>query len=110
MRGYRQNVRAGDNGFRFSIEDRITLVKNEELLPVFQLAPFFDMGSVWNAPENPNFQADERFIAALGLGLIWQPIDGLNLRIDYAPPLIDLVDRGNNIQDDGLYFSLKYNF
>ncbi|WP_342596686.1 ShlB/FhaC/HecB family hemolysin secretion/activation protein [Cyanobacterium aponinum UTEX 3222] len=110
VRGYRQNVRAGDNGFRFSIEDRITLVKNEELLPVFQLAPFFDMGSVWNAPENPNFQADERFIAALGLGLIWQPIDGLNLRIDYAPPLIDLVDRGNNIQDDGLYFSLKYNF
>lgn len=110
LRGYRQNVRAGDNGFRFSIEDRITIAKNQELLPIFQLAPFFDMGSVWNAGGNPNFQANQRFIAALGLGLIWQPFDGLNLRLDYAPPLIDLVDRGNNIQDDGLYFNLKYNF
>lgn len=110
VRGYRQNVRAGDNGFRFSIEDRITLAKNKELLPVFQLTPFFDMGSTWNAGGNPNFQPSERFIAALGLGLIWQPFDGLNLRLDYAPPLIDLVDRGNNIQDDGLYFNLKYNF
>ncbi len=110
VRGYRQNVRAGDNGFRFSIEDRITLIKNQELLPVFQLAPFFDMGTTWNNVNNPNFQPDERFIAALGLGLIWQPFDGLNVRVDYAPPLIDLVDRGNNIQDDGLYFNLKYNF
>jgi hemolysin activation/secretion protein len=110
VRGYRQNVRAGDNGFRFSIEDRITLIRNEEKFPVFQLAPFFDMGSVWNVRGNPNFSADQRFIAALGLGFIWQPIENLNMRIDYAPPLINLIDRGNNIQDDGLYFNLKYNF
>lgn len=110
VRGYRQNVRAGDNGFRFSIEDRITLVRNEEKFPVFQIAPFFDMGAVWNAQGNPNFSANQRFIAALGLGLIWQPINNLNMRIDYAPPLINLIDRGNNIQDDGLYFNLKYNF
>lgn len=110
VRGYRQNVRAGDNGFRFSIEDRITIARNEELLPVFQVAPFFDMGTVWNNSSNPNFQADRRFIAALGLGLIWQPITGLNVRLDYAPPLVNLVDRGNNIQDDGLYFNVKYNF
>ena len=110
VRGYRQNVRAGDNGFRFSIEDRITVVKNEEFLPILQVVPFFDMGSVWNNVNNPNIQPDKTFIAALGLGLIWQPIKGLNLRLDYAPPLIDLVDRGNNIQDDGLYFNLKYDF
>ncbi|BAQ62603.1 hemolysin activation/secretion protein [Geminocystis sp. NIES-3708] len=110
VRGYRQNVRAGDNGFRFSIEDRITLIRNEEKFPIFQIAPFFDMGSVWNAQGNPNFSANQQFIAALGLGLIWQPINNLNIRIDYAPPLIDLIDRGNNIQDDGLYFNLKYNF
>lgn len=110
VRGYRQNVRAGDNGFRFSIEDRITIVRNDELVPVFQVAPFFDMGSVWNAQGNPNFSPNQQFIAALGVGLIWQPWENLNMRIDYAPPLIDLVDRGNNIQDNGLYFNLKYNF
>jgi hemolysin activation/secretion protein len=110
VRGYRQNVRAGDNGFRFSIEDRITLVRNDAQLPIFQLAPFWDMGSVWNVGSNPNIEPKQQFITALGLGFIFQPIEGLNIRIDYAPPLIDLIDRGNNIQDDGLYFDVKYNF
>lgn len=110
VRGYRQNVRAGDNGFRFSIEDRITLVRNDEEDPIFQIAPFFDMGSVWNSGDNPNVEPEQQFIAGLGLGLIWQPIEGLNVRIDYAPPLVNLKDKGNNIQDDGLYFNVKYNF
>ena len=110
VRGYRQNVRSGDNGFRFSIEDRITLVRNDEQLPVFQIAPFWDMGAVWNSGDNPNFLPDQTFITALGLGLIWQPIEGLNLRLDYAPPLIELDDKGDNIQDHGFYFNLKYDF
>ena len=108
VRGYRQNLRSGDNGFRFSIEDRITLVRDEGADPVFILAPFFDMGSVWNISDNPNQIAEQRFIAGLGLGLLWEPIKGLNLRLDYAPPLIDLDDRGNNVQDDGFYFSINY--
>jgi hemolysin activation/secretion protein len=110
VRGYRQNVRAGDNGFRFSIEDRITLVRNDQLDPVFQLAPFFDMGSVWNSGVNQDSQVDQRFIAALGLGLIWQPVEGMNIRLDYAPPLVDLKDRGNDVQDDGFYFQVNYNW
>ncbi len=110
VRGYRQNVRAGDNGFSFSIEDRITLVRNDEEQPLFQLAPFFDMGSVWKADNNPNFQPRQRFITALGLGFIWQPIEKMNIRLDYAPPLIDLRDRGDNVQDDGFYFKIDYNF
>ncbi len=110
VRGYRQNVRSGDNGFRFSIEDRITLVKNDAEQPVFVVAPFFNMGAVWNVEDNPNQVPDDNFVAALGLGLLWQPTEGLNLRLDYAPPLIDLDDRGDNIQDDGLHFSLNYFF
>ena len=110
VRGYRQNVRSGDNGFRFSIEDRITIVKNNAEQPVFVVAPFFNMGAVWNVEDNPNQVPDDNFVAALGLGLLWQPAEGLNLRLDYAPPLIDLDDRGDNIQDDGLHFSLNYFF
>ena len=110
VRGYRQNARSGDNGFRFSIEDRITIAKNDAEQPVFVVAPFFNMGAVWNKDDNPNKVPDDNFIAAFGLGLLWQPAEGLNLRLDYAPPLIDLDDRGDNVQDDGLHFSLSYSF
>lgn len=111
VRGYRQNVLAGDNGLRFSIEDRIILARNDAEDPVFTLAPFFDMGVVWNVSDNPNeILADNNFIAGLGLGLIWQPVEGLNLRVDYAPPLVNLNIKGDNVQDYGFYFSASYNF
>lgn len=102
---------AGDNGARFSIEDRITLVRNRADNPVFILAPFFDVGAIWNAEGNPNtILANQTVIAGLGLGLIWQPIDKLNIRLDYAPPLMDLNIRGDDVQDDGFYFSVNYGF
>lgn len=111
VRGYRQNVLAGDNGIRFSAEDRIIVARNDAEDPVFTLAPFFDLGVIWNDPDNPNeIISDNNFIAGLGLGLIWQPVKGLNLRLDYAPPLVDLNIRGDNVQDDGFYFSASYNF
>jgi hemolysin activation/secretion protein len=110
VRGYRQNVRAGDNGVRFSIEDRIT-IKQENLNDgVFELAPFAELGVVWNATNNPNYQPKQTFLASVGLGLIWQPNPNLNIRLDYGLPLINLDDRGNNAQDDGFYFSVKYQF
>ncbi|MGK7947815.1 MAG: ShlB/FhaC/HecB family hemolysin secretion/activation protein [Xenococcaceae cyanobacterium] len=110
VRGYRQNARSGDNGFRFSIEDRITIATNEAEKPLFAIAPFFNMGVVWNVENNPNKVPDNNFIAALGLGLLWQPAEGLNLRLDYAPPLVDLDDRTDDIQEDGLNFSINYSF
>lgn len=110
LRGYRQNVRAGDNGFRFSVEDRITLGRNEAGLATFQLAPFFDMGAVWNDSRNPNNagRPDEEFLAGIGLGLLWEPLPNLNIRLDYGLPLVDISDRGDNAQDDGFYFSVRY--
>lgn len=110
LRGYRQNVRAGDNGFRFSVEDRITLGRNEAGLATFQLAPFFDMGAVWNDSRNPNNagRPDEEFLAGIGLGLLWEPLPDLNIRLDYGLPLVDISDRGDNAQDDGFYFSVRY--
>jgi hemolysin activation/secretion protein len=108
LRGYRQNVRAGDNGVRLSIEDRITLQRNEAGESIFQLAPFFDMGTVWNVSDNPNTLQRQRFLAGVGMGLIWQPIPKLNLRLDYGVPLINLDDRGTNAQDRGFYFNVNY--
>jgi hemolysin activation/secretion protein len=111
LRGYRQNIRYGDNGFRLSVEDRITVQRNEVGLPTIQLAPFIDMGAVWNQSNNPNQLPSQTFLASTGLGLIWNQalgIENLSLRLDYGFPFINLNNRGNNIQDDGFYFSLRY--
>lgn len=106
VRGYRQNALSGDNGFRFSVEDRIALAHNQEGNPVFQVAPFMDLGVVFNS-DNPNGLGDDNFIIGLGLGVLWELVPGFNIRLDYAPPIIDL-NRGDDIQDHGFYFSLNY--
>ena len=108
VRGYRQNVRSGDNGVRFSVEDRITVVRNQTAAYRLQFAPFIDLGAVWNNSENPNPQPDQRFLIGAGLGILWQPIQDLNIRLDYGLPFIDLDDRGDNLQDDGFYFTIDY--
>ena len=105
VRGYRQNARLGENGLRLSIEDRITLIKNKDNAPLFQVAPFADLGVVWG---DSTEDTDDNFLAGIGIGLIAEPIKGLNLRLDYAPPLVDLDDRGDNVQEDGFYFRIGY--
>ncbi len=108
LRGYRQNVRSGDNGFRVSIEDRITLQRDASGSPKLQLAPFFDAGTVWNVPNNPNKLTNQTFLAGVGLGVIWQPIQRVSLRVDYAFPLVRISDKGDNLQDKGIYFNIIY--
>ncbi|AGY59949.1 ShlB/FhaC/HecB family hemolysin secretion/activation protein [Gloeobacter kilaueensis] len=108
VRGYRQNARQGDNGFRLSVEGRFPVVRNDAGQPVFQLAPFVEGGGVWNAGGNPNLLPDKRFLITAGLGFLWQALPGLNLRVDYGIPFVFLPDRGSNLQDNGFYFSLSY--
>ncbi|NER45170.1 MAG: ShlB/FhaC/HecB family hemolysin secretion/activation protein [Symploca sp. SIO1A3] len=109
LRGYRQGARSGDNGWRLSVEDRITLIQGQPGVSLLQVAPFFDMGTVWNNPSNPDQIADEHFLAGLGTGIIYSPIENLTLRMDFTIPLVNLSDRSSNIQDDGIYFSVNYN-
>ena len=108
VRGYRQNVRSGDNGVILSVEDRWAIFKSKAGKPIFTFTPFANLGTVWNQGDNPNELPDETFIAAIGVGFIWQPISGLNVQLNYAPPLISLDDKGDDIQDDGLHFSVDY--
>ncbi|MEG4023558.1 ShlB/FhaC/HecB family hemolysin secretion/activation protein [Microcoleus sp. S13C4] len=108
LRGYRQNVRSGDNGFRVSLEDRITLQRDASGNPKLQLAPFLDAGQVWNVANNPNKLTNQTFLAGVGLGVIWEPIQRVNLRVDYAFPLVRISDKGDNLQDKGIYFNIIY--
>jgi hemolysin activation/secretion protein len=110
LRGFRQNARSGDNGFRFSGEDRVTLTRDESGAATFQLAPFIDMGSVWNDGNNPNTLPDQTFLVGAGFGAIWVPVPDFVIRFDYGVPLVNLADRDDNFQDDGIYFSVNYQF
>lgn len=107
-RGFRQNVRSGDNGFRLSAENRITITRHSNGTPIFQIAPFVDVSTVWNKSDNPNLLPRQNFLAGSGIGLIWEPIPNLSMRLDGAVPLVNLDDRGNNVQEKALYFSLNY--
>jgi len=110
VRGYRQNARIGDNGVRLFLEDRITLEENASGASTFQIAPFFNAGWVWNNPDNQNPLPQEQFLASLGMGILWQPLPGLDLRLDYGLPLVELEDQGENAQDEGFHFSVRYQF
>jgi hemolysin activation/secretion protein len=109
VRGFRQNVRSADNGIRLSVEDRITIQRDAAGTQTLALAPFIDTGLVWNQANNPDTQfPSQNFLAGIGLGVIWQPTSQWNIRVDYGLPLVNLQDRGTNIQDSGFYFSLNY--
>ncbi len=102
VRGYRQNQLVADNGILGSVEVRIPLASDSSKL---QLAPSFEIGTVWN---NRDIDPDPATIASLGLGLRWQMTPDLSLRLDYGIPLISVSDRGNSLQDNGIYFSVRY--
>jgi hemolysin activation/secretion protein len=110
VRGYRESARNGDNGLRLSVEDRITLSRNDRGESILLLIPFADIGYVWNQGDNPNDLPDQKFLASIGTGILYEPVRNLNLRLDYGLPLVDLDDRGDNLQDDGFHFSVNYQF
>jgi hemolysin activation/secretion protein len=102
VRGYGQNQLVADSGVVGGMEVRIPLASNVENL---QLIPFFDIGTVWN---NRGSNPDPTTLASLGLGLQWQPFNGLVLRADYGIPLIGTSDGGSSLQDNGFNFSVRY--
>ncbi|MEO1589696.1 MAG: ShlB/FhaC/HecB family hemolysin secretion/activation protein [Cyanobacteria bacterium J06632_22] len=106
VRGYNQNARFGDNGIRFSVEDRIVAQRNESGAPIIQIAPFIDMAGVWNSGSATANQ--QNFLLGTGVGFLYQPIDPLNIRVDVGVPLIKLNGAGDSPQDAFLYLLLNY--
>lgn len=102
VRGYQQNQLVTDNGILGSVEVRVPLTSDPSVL---QLAPFFEIGSAWN---NRDLDPDPETIASLGLGLRWLITPDLGLRLDYGIPLISVNEQGNSLQENGLYFSVRY--
>lgn len=102
VRGYAQNERVADNGVLGSVEFRLPLTRNPQRL---QLTPFIEAGTVWN---NRTEDPDPATIAGLGLGLRLLIGSNLVARLDYGIPLIDVESDSDSLQEDGLYFSLRF--
>jgi hemolysin activation/secretion protein len=104
VRGYRQNQRVADNGVVGSIEVRFPIVRDDRLGTV-QLAPFFDIGTVWN--NNDIAIASPKTLASIGLGILWQINPYFSARLDWGIPLSDVDDLGDSLQDEGIVFSIR---
>lgn len=102
VRGYPQNQLVTDNALNASAEFRIPLTRDPNIL---QLTPFVDSGLGWN---NRTPLSEPNFLLGTGVGLRWQALPALFLQADYGIPLVNRGDRGNSLQDNGLYFSLTY--
>ena len=102
VRGYPQNQLVADNALNASAELRIPLTRDPNIL---QVTPFIEAGIGWN---NLTPNANPNTLLGTGVGLRWQATPGLFLQADYGIPLISIGDRGNSLQDNGIYFSLTY--
>ncbi|MBD2451177.1 ShlB/FhaC/HecB family hemolysin secretion/activation protein [Nostoc sp. FACHB-152] len=105
VRGYRQDALLTDNGILFSAEFRLPIVRAAKLGGVLQLTPFIDVGKGWNAKGN---NPSPSTLVGGGLGLLWQQNDKLSARLDWGIPLISIDGEKRSLQENGLYFSLRY--
>ncbi len=105
VRGYRQNQRVADNGVVGSVEVRFPIISKPDGIGTIEIAPFFDIGTVWNQQgtvPSPNT------LASIGLGMRWQIDPSFSARLDWGIPLNSVPDEGNSLQDRGISFSIRY--
>ncbi|NES19139.1 MAG: hypothetical protein F6K41_09440 [Symploca sp. SIO3E6] len=75
---------------------------------VIQLIPFIDMGAGWNNSNKPD--TDPNLLAAVGLGVQWQQGNSFTARLDWGVPLVSVDSRNRTWQENGLHFSVRWDF
>jgi len=105
VRGYRQDFSFTDNGVQGSAEIRLPLLRAPKIKGLLQGVVFVDAGVGWNV-EQPD--PDPQTLVGTGLGLQWQQSDRLNASIFWGIPLIPTSFKGDTLQEQGLYFSVRY--
>jgi hemolysin activation/secretion protein len=94
-----------DNAVIGSVEVRIPVLRDLLGADVLELAPFFDIGHGWNEKSTPG----RRTIDSIGIGLRYAFADRLQVQAYWGHAFKDTINRGSNIQDDGVYleFTLR---
>ena len=106
-RGYRQDLSLGDNGLFASAELRIPVLRFDRIDGLVQIAPFFDLGTVWN---NDDVEIGNATLPSLGVGVSFSLGDRFNARLDWGIPLSEVEAETSSLQEDGIYFSLNSRF
>ncbi len=102
VRGYRENTLIRDNGFLFSVESRLPLLRYASGEPLLQFAQFVDVGRAWQTKgETP----DPQTLASVGLGLRWAvlPRDRARFELYWGVPLNHVTHPAGNLQDHGIH-------
>jgi hemolysin activation/secretion protein len=68
--------------------------------------PGDDLGMGWNSSGSVNL--DPSTLLSTGLGLQFQPSDRLTARVDWGIPLVSVDSRGDSLQEEGVYFSIRW--
>ncbi|NEN89097.1 MAG: ShlB/FhaC/HecB family hemolysin secretion/activation protein [Okeania sp. SIO3H1] len=105
VRGYRQDVLLGDNGLFISSEFRFPILRVREWDATLQLTPFIDFGTVWNSND---VELVEETLSSVGVGLRIQVGTRFSAQLDWGIPFVDIDTNGDSLQEDGIYFYLKY--
>ncbi len=124
VRGFRENTLVRDNGAAVSVEAQIPVwgYRADPHPLNLVVAAFLDYGASWDeVTANQGFgsrdTAQTRHIASAGLGLIWQPVNGLRAQLYWGEPIADNFDGDDprrietndyDLQDDGLHFSMTF--
>ena len=106
VRGYRQDALLTDNGFLFSTELRLPILRTASRTGVLQLTPFVDVGAGWNRGGNNNSSSNP--LVGVGLGLLWRQGDNFSARLDWGIPIVSVDSEKRTLQENGIYFSIRY--
>jgi hemolysin activation/secretion protein len=103
VRGYRENTLVRDNAVMGSLEPRIPLFRSVLGEDRVQMAPFVDIGRATNTNAA---SPDPDTLASLGLGLIWNIMQGSRFEVYWGNQLNHIPAAGGNLQDHGLHLQL----
>ena len=117
VRGYREVTLLRDNAFLASFESRVPIWRWASGEPMFQLAPFVDVGHGWNLGVNKRPFTTTPIvglpdtIASVGIGLRWNILPKERAIFEvYWGQMLNHIDRvGDALQDYGVHLGLTIN-
>lgn len=109
VRGYRENLFVRDNAATATLEYQFPLFVDETGRDKYnlKLATFVDWGRSWAEDDDSQISTSET-IASIGLGLLWNPIEGLNGEVYWGHDLDDQNLPTETFQDRSWHAQLSY--